>query len=253
MTKEACILALKRFSARRGTPTKLFSDNGSNFIGARNDLIKLQEILSSKEENSLFVYANQKGSQWITIPSRSPHFGGLWEAGVKSMKRHLRRIVGQQKLSNEELLTVLTLIEAILNSRPLTPLSNDPNDLAPLTPAHFLIGSSFNPVPTSNLQLPLNTRFRLIQQIQKDFWDAWKRDYLVTLQVRKKWFTNGPEINRDDLVLIADDDLKPLQWKTGRVVELYSGNDNITRVVKLKTSTGEMIRPVIKLRKLPIE
>ena len=175
LTKEACILALKRFSARHGTPTKLFSDNGSNFIGARNDLIKLQEILSSKEENSLFVYANQKGSQWITIPSRSPHFGGLL------------------------------------------------------------------------------TRFRLIQQIQKDFWDAWKRDYLVTLQVRKKWFTNGPEINRHDLVLIADDDLKPLQWKTDRVVELYSGNDDITRVVKLKTSTGEMIRPVIKLRKLPIE
>ena len=98
----------------------------------------------------------------------------------------------------------------------------------------------------------MNTRFRLIQQIQKDFWDAWKRDYLVTLQVRKKWLTNGPEINRDDLVQIADDDLKPLQWKTGRVVELDSGND-ITRVVILKTSTGEMIRPVIKLRKLPIE
>ena len=69
LTKEACILALKQFSARRGTPTKLFSDIGSNFIGARNDLIKLQEVLSSKEENSLFVYANQKGSQWITIPS----------------------------------------------------------------------------------------------------------------------------------------------------------------------------------------
>ena len=100
--------------------------------------------------------------------------------------------------------------------------------------------------------MPLNTRFCLIQQIQKDFWDAWKRDYLVTLQVRKQWLTNGPEINRDDLVQIADDDLKPLQWKTGRVVELDSGND-ITRVVILKTSTGEMIRPVIKLRKLPIE
>ena len=174
-------------------------------------------------------------------------------SGCEKHEGHLRRIVGQQKLSNEELLTVLTLIEAILNSRPLTPLSNDPNELAPLTPAHVLIGSSFNPVPTSNLQLPLNTRFRLIQQIQKDFWNAWKRDYLVTLQVRKKRFNNGPEINRDDLVLIADDDLKPLKWKTGRVVELYSGNDNITRVVKLKTSTGEMIRPVIKLRKLPIE
>ena len=116
LAKEACILALKRFSARRRTPTKPFGDNGSNFIGARKDLIKLQETLSNKEVNSLFVYANPKGSQWIIIPSRSPHFSGLWEADGKSMKRHLRRIVGQQKLSNEELLTVLTLIEAILNS-----------------------------------------------------------------------------------------------------------------------------------------
>ena len=86
----------------------------------------------------MFVYANQKGSQWITVPSRSPPFGGLWTAVVKSKKRHLRRIVGQQKLNNEELLTLLTLIEAILKSRPLTPLSNYPKDLAPLTPAQFV-------------------------------------------------------------------------------------------------------------------
>ena len=68
-----------------------------------------------------------------------------------------------KKLSNQELLTVLTLIEAILNSRPLTPLLNDPNNLAPLSPAHFKIGSSSNPVPTFDLQLPLNNRFHLIQ------------------------------------------------------------------------------------------
>ena len=114
----------------------------------------------------------------------------------------------------------------------------------------FLIGSSFNFVPTSYLQLQLNPTFRRIQQIQKDFWDAWKRDYPVTLQVRTKWFINGPEIIRDDLVR---DDLKPLQWETGRVVELPSGNDKITRFGKLKTSTREKIVPVIQLRKLPIE
>ena len=253
LTKEACIMALKRLSSRRGTPAKIYSDNGLNFIGARNDLIKLKEILTGRDDNSIFSYANQKGSEWVTIPSRAPHFGGLWEAAVKAMKRHLRRVVGQQELSNEELLTVLHLIEAILNSRPLTPLSNDPNDLVPLTPAHFLIGGSFHPMVTGDTQMPLNTRFHLLQQIQKDFWQSWKRDYLVTLQVRKKWFSNGPEINHGDLVLVAEDNLKPLQWKTGRVIALYPGNDNVTRVVKLKTSSGELIRPVIKLRKLPLD
>ena len=186
LTEEACILALKRFSSRRGTPSKIFSDNGLNFIGARNELLLLQEILANRDDESFVAYANQRGSEWITIPPRAPHFGGLWEAGIKSLKRHLRRVVGQQRLSNEELLTVLRQIEAILNSRPLTPLSSDPNDLTPLTPAHFLIGGSFSPQPVSNQKVPLNTRFRLIQQIQKDFWEAWMRDYLTTLQVRKK-------------------------------------------------------------------
>ena len=168
------------------------------------------------------------------------------------MKRHLRRVIGQQLLSNEELLTVLHQIEAVLNSRPLTPMTSDPNDLTPLTPAHFLIGGSFAPQPTSDSKLPLNLRFRLIQQSQKDFWEAWRRDYLTILQVRKKWFNNGPELTIGDLVLLAEDNLPPLLWKTGRVVEVYLGNDEVARVVKIKTATGEMITPVVKLRKLPI-
>ena len=99
-------MALKRFVSRRGTPTTIISDNGLMFISARNELLKLQQILGIGGDQSLVTYVSQKGSEWITIPSRDPHFGGLWEAGVKSMKRHSRRIIGQQLLSNEELLTV---------------------------------------------------------------------------------------------------------------------------------------------------
>ena len=115
---------MKRFFARRGTPSKILSDNGTNFIGARNDLLKLNEVFESKNKDSVVSFAEQRGTEWVTIPPRAPHFGGIWEAAVKSMKHHLRRVVGTQILHYEELSTILCQIEAVLNSRPLVPLSS---------------------------------------------------------------------------------------------------------------------------------
>ena len=86
----------------------------------------------------------------------------------------------------------------------------------------------------------------------KVFWKVCKRDNLITLQIRKKWFTYGPEFKVGNLVLLAEDNERPLEWKTGRIIEVYPGNDSIVRVVKVKTTTGEYIRPVAKLRKLPV-
>lgn len=89
----------------------------------------------------------REGIEWHLIPPYAPHFGGLWERGVKSVKTHLKRVIGEQRLTYEELYTVLTKKEACLNSRPLHPLSSDPNDLTPLTPGHFLIGDSIMALP----------------------------------------------------------------------------------------------------------
>ena len=151
LSKDSCILALKRFISRRGLPEKLFSNNGSKFIGARNDLMKVRAILCKDSGgNSVTDFLMRKGIQWVTIPPRAPLFGGLWEAAVKSKKRHLRRSVGTQILLSFELNTYLIQIEAILNSRPITSVSNDPNDLRSLTPAHFLLGKSMNDIPQSN-------------------------------------------------------------------------------------------------------
>ena len=259
LSKKSCIMTLKRFIARRGLPEKLFSDNRTNFIRARNDLMKIK-ILFSKDSNehSINHFVTQRGIDWVTIPPRAPHFGGLWEAAIKSMKRHLRRSVGLQILSFEELNTFIIEIESILNSRPITAMSNDPNDLRPLTPAQFLLGRPMNEMPqsynnNSKANLQLNLRYRLLESLKSSFWKSWHRDYLVTLQKQKKWLLNGPEFRFDDLVLIAEDNQRPLQWKMARITELYSGNDNISRVAKVKTESGQIIRPIRKLRKLPVD
>ena len=121
LTKEDCIMALKHFTSRRGAPKKIITDNGSNFIGARNDFLRIQALLNKETVGGkqLLRHLTGQGTDWVTIPPRAPRFGGIWEAAVKSMKRHLRRILGLQTLKYEELLIILQQIEAILNSRPL--------------------------------------------------------------------------------------------------------------------------------------
>ena len=141
----------------------------------------------------------------------------------------------------------------MLNSRPLFPMSNDPNDFSPLTPGHFLIGDSMISLPQEDIFINSNQRFKLLQKVYQDFWKSWKRDYLTELQVRKKWFINGPQLAIGDLVLIAENNEPPLMWKTGQVVKLFEGNDGISRVSELQTITGNCVRPVAKLRKLPLD
>ncbi|GFX95068.1 integrase catalytic domain-containing protein [Trichonephila clavipes] len=138
LTSQAFIAVLKRFMARRGTCAKLFSDNGKNFVGASNEIKKLLEIVR-KPDDKLANYLAAEGIEWKFIPVRSPNFGGLWEAAIKSCKYHLKRVVNGINLTYEELLTFTVQIEGILNSRPLCPLSNNDDDFQVLTPAHFLI------------------------------------------------------------------------------------------------------------------
>jgi hypothetical protein len=132
--------ALNRFISRRGKPSHLYPDNATNFIGANRELRNL-----FKQANFITTVVNHFANEqisWHFIPPRSPHMGGLWEAGVKSTKGHLKRVIGNVILKYEELNTLLTMIEACLNSRPLTPVSNDLADFVALTPGHFLIGDA---------------------------------------------------------------------------------------------------------------
>ncbi|XP_029164173.1 uncharacterized protein LOC114935495 [Nylanderia fulva] len=142
-SSEAFIAALRRFVSRRGLCTDVYSDCGTTFVGADRTLRELFKA-STSEGLHIARAANTQGIRWHFNPPAAPHFGGLWEAAVKSTKFHLRRVIGDTTLTFEELNTLLTQIEACLNSRPLQALSDDPDDTSALTPGHFIIGASIS-------------------------------------------------------------------------------------------------------------
>lgn len=161
LTSEAFIAAFRRFISRRGRVTHLYSDNGTTFVGANTQLIEMSKCA-----------ADHLQIVWHFNPPAAPHFNGLSEAGVKAVKTHFYRVIGDQRLTYEELNTFLTQVEALLNSRPLCALSSDPNDLQPLTPGHFLTQEPLNSCPDPDLShLKLNTlsRWQLVQRLNAEF------------------------------------------------------------------------------------
>ncbi len=244
LTSEAFIGAFRRFISRRGRVTHLYSDNGTTFVGANTQLIEMSQLA-----------ADHLQILWHFNPPAAPHFNGLSEAGVKAVKTHLYRVIGDQRLTYEELNTFLAQVEAVLNSRPLCAQSSDPNDLQPLTPGHFLTQKPLNSCPDPDLShLKLNTlsRWQLVQRLNAEFWKRWKDEYLHTLQQRSKWTQNPSKITLDQLVIIKHETKPPLHWALGRVVELHPGPDGHVRVVTLRTQQGLFKRPIVKLCPLPI-
>ncbi|XP_051165958.1 uncharacterized protein LOC127284527 [Leptopilina boulardi] len=258
LSTEKFLGCLKRFFARRGKSKRMYSDNGTNFVGAKNELDELYGLLNAENHNREVArtLANQN-IEWHFSPPRTPHFGGIWEAAVKSLKTHLRRTIGEILFTYEELYTYMCEVEAILNSRPLTPISNDPNDMDALTPSHFLIGSSMMTIPSLDFsQTPTNrlSSWQLVQKLKSDLWKRWNREYLNELNVRSKWHTGSADIIKlGTLVVLRDDNLPPLRWSLGRVIELLPGDDGIIRVVRIKTQSGTCIRGVKKVSPLPVE
>lgn len=256
LTSDAFIAGFRRFAARRGRPSNLFSDNGRNFVGANNKLQEISDFFSSEVQN----VANQLASESITwnfIPPKAPNFGGIWEAGVKSFKFHLKRVLNNTLLTYESFSTVLAQIESILNSRPLSPLSMDPNDLNPLTPSHLLIGHSLSALPDVDyMRVPENrlSMHKRNQQIIQHYWSRWYREYISELQTRVKWKQNYKQLlQTGTLVLVKEDNLPPQLWKLGRVLQVHPGSDGVVRVATLKVGNGVCKRSVTKLCVLPFD
>jgi hypothetical protein len=255
LTSEAFIACLRRFIARRGYPKLLWSDHGSNFIGANREIKELINFLKEeKVQEKISEFCATSHIDWKFIPEHSPHFGGIWEAAVKSFKKHLKRIVGESKLTFEEMNTVLSQIEACLNSRPLTPMNNPDDDgLEPLTPGHFLIGKPLMALPdlTQSCQsMSIMRRWQLCQTMVNHFWKRWSLEYLVTLQRVTKWHQSAKNLMIGDVVVVIEDKMIPTQWPMAKIIDVHPGKDGVVRVVDIKTSTGTYRRPVHKIAKL---
>lgn len=252
-TAAAFIAAFERFTSRRGLPSHVYSDNGTNFRGAERELWKAYRVVI--RDSNLRARVASDGVSWIFSPPGAPHFGGLWEAGVKSFKHHLRRMIGASTPTIEEFNTLLCKIEACLNSRPIAPLNDDPECYDSLTPGHFLIGTSLKSVPMpSVLDCEDNrlSRWKLVSKITEQFWRAWSLDYLHSLQRRVKWSSRQSNVKLGELVLVKNPNLPPSKWELGRVLACFEGKDNLVRVVRVKTAQTELTRPITQLCRLPI-
>lgn len=257
LSTERFLNALKRFISRRGRPLNIFSDNGTNFVGANRELEELRELFNGEKfRHSIVNKMAEEAITWHFIPPKAPHFGGLWEAAVRSTKYHLHRIAANESLTFEEVSTLLTQIEAILNSRPITPLSSDPDDYSYITPGHFLIGDALVSYPEPNLQeIPMNrlSRWQRIEQMRQHFWRRWTVDYLHQLQQRTSWKqSKGTPIEPDQMVVVQESNQPPQSWLMGRVTAIHPGDDGVVRAASVRTIKRVFKRPANKLCVLPI-
>ncbi|XP_076289814.1 uncharacterized protein LOC143213645 [Lasioglossum baleicum] len=232
----------------------MYSDNGTTFQGADKDIAQSFRA-ATRDTNFLNKLATDQIS-WKFIPPAAPHFGGLWEAGVRSTKHHMKRVIGSHTLTFEEFTTILCQIEACLNSRPLAPASDHVDDYSAITPGHFLIGSALNAVPAPTLlDVRENrlSRWQLLRQLSESFWRAWSADYLHTLQQRPKWRISTNLAKPGRIVLIKNSLAPPTKWNLGRILRCHPGHDGISRVVTVRTAQGEYKRPITQLCFLPVE
>lgn len=257
LTTETFLACFKRFIARRNLPSDVYCDNGSTYKGARNLLDELYRLHASRShQTTVQAYALEKGIQFHFIPSYSPVFGGLWESGVKSVKHHLKRVIGKALLTYEQLNTVLVEIEGVLNSRPLTAVTSDPNDFSYLSPGHFLTGAPLNTIPEHGLasSKSLLQFWSTTVSMKQNFWKFWSKHYLTMLQSRPKWRDSMPNVTMGSLVILRNDNAAPLHWPMARITNLFPGKDGKVRAVEVQTANGHRHnRSITKICVLPLD
>jgi len=226
----------------------MYSDNGTNFVGAERELREAVEALHQSEQ--LHQLAKMEAIEWHFQPARTPHFGGAHESLVRSTKRAMYAALDSEKgvhryPTEDTLRTILFEIAGLLNARPLTCSSPDPADVRPLTPNDFLNRPPSADLPAGEFRYALpNEHYRYTQRMINLFWDQWKGPYLQSLVSRRKWKTPTRNLAEGDYVMEAEEGVRRGQWRTGRVSRVHPGQDKLVRAVTIKFPTGELRRGI---------
>ncbi|XP_058838652.1 uncharacterized protein LOC131694186 [Topomyia yanbarensis] len=238
LSTDSCIMALRKFIARRGTPRTIHSDRGTNFIGACREL--KQAAANINQEDIVKEFSSTE-TTWSFNPPASPHMGGCWERLIRTVKKNLMSIYPSRKPTDEVLQNLLTEIENIVNSRPLTHVPIDDDSDPALTPNHFLLGSSNGSKPLSTNDdsgHALKQGWRTSQILANQYWKRWVTDYLPEITRRTKWFLHTKPISKGDVVVIVDPRLPRNCWPKGKVIETCVAKDGQIRSATVRTANG---------------
>ena len=241
------INSLERFMNRRGHPNLIVSDCGSNFRGADKEL---KACLKELDQEKIKTFASNRRVEWKFNPPNAPHMGGAWERLVRSVKKALKAILKGRLVDDFSLVTIFTEAESIMSSRPLTATSDDINDLEALAPNYFLLGRASPNLPLGifyEADISNRKRWRQVQVLTEHPWRRFQCEYLPSLTTRPKWRNSEETVQYGDLVLVQDQNSARGKWPLARIVKLFPGQDDKTRVAEVKTESGIYLRPVARL------
>jgi transposase InsO family protein len=244
---EEFMAAFRSFVGRRGTPNTMYSDNAKNFKSACKEIRSLYRSInwSKVKETGLINKID-----WQFSTERAPWTNAICERMVRSVKAPLRIILGSANLTYRQLSVILTEVEGIVNNRPLSLVTDHPDDLIPITPAELIIGRKMNQLPDPNIQhneTNIVHLWRKRQATLNSFWKRWRNDYLLAQDVRKKWRTPSHENLVNKLVLIRDDNMARNEWKFGKITDTVKSKDGLIRTVVVKTPTSMLRRPIQRI------
>ena len=247
LSTDSFVNALRRFICRRGTPRRIYSDNGTNFVGANKEL---RECLRSWNQAQIDEFLLQQQIRWTFNPPAASHMGGAWERLIRSTRRILHALMKGQVVTDEVLNTLMTEVESILNSRPLIPVTFDPRDDEPLTPNHLLLlrgNSNLPPGLFEKKDCYARRRWAQAQYLADQFWRRWTREYLPHICQLQKWQQKQRNLAPNDIVLIVDNSLPRSKWAMGRILETFPNKSGLIRSVSIKTQKSVLTRPISKL------
>ena len=247
LSADSFISALRRFIGRRSNVAHIHSDNGSNFTGA-DEILK--KAIQGWNQHRIGGFLLQREIDWHFNTPRVSHFGGAWERLIRSVRKVLRSLYSDATFSEEGLTTLLTEVESVINSRPLTPISFVDGFERPLTPKDLLVlrpDCGLPPVVTKDSDLFFPQRWRHVQRYADLFWKRWVKEYLPSLVPRQKWLDSKPNVRIGNVVILKNDETPRSQWPLGRVINTFADSKGFVRSVMVKTVSGNFKLPISKI------